>query len=628
MSSSTTGLSRTRSLRLPTTRGTNNAISAAQSHDEAGQNPSGLRNASPSRLPVKPLTRSAATTSSSTTAAGASRTRAPSTATGRYVPLSSSIKGPTSSTARTVEHHGSTTVSTTSKPLGRSTSIRQAASNTTSYPPSTTVTRAASTAVRPKSSGGQPPSSLSTRERQGSGHSRAKSTVTTLTSATTLRPLASSHVAPPPSLSSSRTNNPSPPASIASSSTTSTTTTRTRHARNTSTSTSNTASHLTSTNTAQPPRPRPAFTTLQQHYSPAKSLAPKPLTSTFLAPPSPSKQPSNILLTAETSRLQTELLQLSLLHRAASPVCAEWHASAREKLGARFKAVGAADRELRDRERKLGEGRALRGLIAWGSEGHNGKGRRRGNSFSSTGENTEDRPEAGVSLDEKVQILDQVLNGVWALSEPGGRFQHVVRAFEKWVEQVEVIRGAQMRDDVDALLARGDEAGESGNNGGHIEGSAGIFISDLDAWSWKRDHAGLVRMLDGWWRMIGVLGDVPDPDTDPEDDYDEGEGGATTGYGRMKARPDDPKDKGEEANGDDNKPRSGLARTLTGCRSLVRDMLAELRIMEQIETDAQIAEDEWIENMSARLRAEASSKTNRRRQPDKEDVPPWKLLVS
>ncbi|KAI1267340.1 hypothetical protein F5Y18DRAFT_379915 [Xylariaceae sp. FL1019] len=528
--SSSAGLSRTRSLRNPPIKSNGPAYNEPASPNR--MRGEATRNVSPSRLPTKPpAARPSGTATTTLTSSAAPRTRAPTTAASRHLSTLTSSRAPSTKTA-----HDAVLSSTTSstKPL-RAPSVRQA-------PPLTSSSRIASTG-RPKSSGGPPPTTAP-RERQ-SGHSRAKSTVTALTSATILRPVTS--------------KNPSPPASVIS--TTSTSTTAFRPSTRSQTQTSNTTRTQPPSTTTAPTLAarRPAFNTNQQHYSPAKSLAPKPLTSTFLAPPSPSKQPVNIFITAETSRLQTELLQLSLLHRDANAVTTTWHKSARTKLGSRFEDLVIADRDLRTLERDSAEASAVADLIRWG-QGEKG---------------------TDLGLDERVQILDQVLNGVWQLGEQGGRYQRMVSAFEVWAERVKEIRTAQRRNDVDALLDRGGGIAD--------DGDGGLFVSDLDA-PWKRDYAGLMRMLEGWRRLLSQLGDVPDDETD--------------------------RGSGLELK------KSGLRRMVEGCRALVQDMLKELEIMDKIERAAIYAEEDWIEMMSARLK-EAEQKKPRRR----EDVPPWKLLA-
>ncbi|KAK5632004.1 hypothetical protein RRF57_007718 [Xylaria bambusicola] len=544
--SSTTGLSRTRSLRNPAV----SSNDSTASKPAAGRNDA--RNTSPSRLPMRPPTTRSTASSTTTSSSTTTRTRAPISSASRQVSGGSSTKAPSRTTGPTT--------SSINKPVVRAQSARQPPSTTTTTASSSSIGRSVS-AARPRSSAGVPSANPS-RERH-LGHSRAKSTVTSLTAATTLRPL--SHA---PSRS-----NPSPAPSTASSASTSTqttTTTSTRTQTRSQTQHARTASQSSTTTSTLAAR-RPAFNTNQQHYSPAKSSAPKPLTSTFLAPPSPSKQPVNVALTAEISRLQTELLQLSLLHREAHAVSQSWHASARSKLGARFQELVAANEALRALERDEAEERGLQDLIRWGEAAPESqqKGNRRISEYK-------------LPLDEKIRLLDQVLNGAWALGEPGGRYQRTVRAFEDWTLRVSEIRAAQQGGDLDSLLAR---------SGGREE-DVGIFVSDLDASAWKRDHAGLVRVLEGWRRTLVQLGDIDTGESEREEGI--------------------------------NKPLSGLVRTLRGCKSLVNDMLAELEIMEQIESDALAAEEGWMEIMEERLNTEGEADLRLKRT---DELPPWKLLA-
>ncbi|KAI5926607.1 hypothetical protein F4810DRAFT_546627 [Camillea tinctor] len=541
--SSVSGLSRTRSLRRPTVRGN------IESNNESApiRNVTGTRTTSPSRLPVKPLTRSASAKVSTST-----------TSTARTAPTNRPVSGILSSRKVSNPSPSTTTTSTatsTTKPLGRALSTRQAPTSatttktTTPTSTSTALSRTTSTTTRPKSSGG-PPSVTSARERQ-TGHSRAKSTVTNLTSATTLRPVST--------LSSSTSTSASTTTTTTSSTPTATTTkpvTRSQtHSRTKSQPYSQSQlpaspkQNTTTASTSTQPQ-RPAFNTLQQHYSPAKNLAPKPLTSTFLAPPSPSKLPANVAISSETSRLQTELLQLSLLHRDATAVDAEWHASARQKLGARFARLATADADITQLERSGVEARNISALLRWGSADEPSSSSRK------------------MALDEKVQLLDQVLTGVWNLSEPEGRYQRTVSAFESWASRAAAILAAQRIGDVDALL----------------EGDDVVFVSELaSAQTWKRDRAGLARVLEGWRDTLHDLGDA-----------------------------------GEEPDAVDA-GHSGLARALRCARTLVHDMLAELETMARIEREALAAEEQWIESMNDELRANDTQK--------KDDVPLWKMLL-
>ncbi|KAK1765684.1 hypothetical protein QBC33DRAFT_454508 [Phialemonium atrogriseum] len=548
--SSSTSLGRTRSFRKP---GNNES-----KDNDADLTRDNLRTASPSRLPVKGL-------SSSRVAPGGANTTG-----------AGNGSNPTGISAKSRP---------TSGILGRSASVRQpqsnaaASSTTTSRPPITSRSRPI---ARPTSSSGSAPTTLSrpttssgvpssaTTRKAGAGHARTKSSVTALTGATILRPPSQTSAmgerARDPPGSSSAHQRQSSSNKISASSTAA----ARRHARAPSESVAATTfrqapSSSSSSVTSQPaptqqpqqqpqpqqqqqqqqhPRLRPAFTTLQQHYSPAKSLAPKALTATFLAPPSPSKLPANVAASAETARLQTELLQLHLVHRAAPAADAAWRDSARARLGERFRAAARGGAEVARLEAGAVERLNVRALRAWAGAGGGGGGAR---------------------LEERVQMLDAVLSSVWGLGEPGGRYARMARRFEKWVEGVAEVVAARRNGD--------------GGGGGSVlllppSGEGLVFVSDLDA-GWKAECAGLVRKLDEWARLLAELGDVPRGDDG--DDGDHGAGGPGPG-GRRTA--------------------SSLERILGACRSLVRDMLAELELMQQIERDAIEQENEWIRSMT------------------------------
>lgn len=227
---------------------------------------------------------------------------------------------------------------------------------------------------------------------------------------------------------------------------------------------------------AAEPQLRPAFTAFQQHYSPAKSLAPKPLTSAFLAPPSPSKLPANVAASAETNRLQTELLQLHLLHRDAGAVDAAWHASARVQLKARFRKLADWEAEVGALERRRAEHENVAALRRWTGRG----------STASMG-----------TLEEMVRTVDNVLGTLWRLGEPGGRYTRCVGRFEQWAQALE---GVIDRRRLGVRLGSDTALGGDGQ---------AMFVSELDA-AWKDDCAGLARRLDECRRMLRDFGSAPD----------------------------------------------------------------------------------------------------------------------
>ncbi|KAF9874085.1 hypothetical protein CkaCkLH20_08457 [Colletotrichum karsti] len=592
-------LARARSLRKPTQGSTTDLTSSSTSTSTTSSTAVPQRNVSPSRLPAprptRPTTR-AVSSGSLNDAAGAA-----AAAKKKPSPLSNLLSR-TSSTRQTARKDASSSSTTSngppSAPLARSTAsslsrtsstrdpaaglnrLRNPAASSTSNLANTSTSTSSS---RPTTSSGlaqkrTTPTGGSAPSEPVRGHTRARS-VATLNGSTTLRP---------PSQSSSTTSaapRPRPTSMYGAPTTSSTTAAAPSHlsskpsisSLSSRTRASSTASKTqpparpparqqttptspTRTKAPPPPKPvaatrqqqqasptspprnkpllKPAFTTLQQHYSPAKNLAPKPLTATYLAPPSPSKLPTNVALSAETSRLQTELLQLHLLHRELPVVTSQWHASARQKLSARHAELNKSSKELSALEADAAERINVFALHRWASSSPNGKNR-------------------GV-LEEKIQRLDALLTALWSLDSPGGKHNRLVRAFERWASSLSELEAARARAD--------DDADPSGLLDANLDVR---FGGGLDA-RWKDECAALVRRLEGWQTQLRDLA------------YHEEEA------------VEEEIDEGKEAQA------SSLKRMLDGCGSLVKDMLGELAVMEEIEAAAVERETEWIRKMNRR----------------------------
>lgn len=361
--------------------------------------------------------------------------------------------------------------------------------------------------IRPTSAGG-----ATSRVKAGT-HARAKSTAVPSTSRPPSRDQNTSRTVRPPSRDQNTLKTVRPPSRDQANRTSrppsreaATVGTRTGHGRAVSTEKTGT----------QTPRARAGFSTLQQHYSPVKTPGAKPATSLYTGPPSPSKLPANVAASAETSRLQTELLQLHIMYRDAAEVEAQWHASAKEKLGAKFEKLSVSSREVSGLENAGVEAENAKALRNWAS---------------------------GDQLESNIQALDTVMNGVWMLSEPGGKYAKLVRRFERWMERVWDIEEARnTKDGGQALLARGQDS---------------LFIEELGQ-LWRDECAAVTRKLEGWRKQLEEVGEYP-----------------------------------ADGNG-----KSSLERMLEGSRALVFDMLVELEAMEDIETAAVAREEAWIDEMN------------------------------
>jgi hypothetical protein len=200
---------------------------------------------------------------------------------------------------------------------------------------------------------------------------------------------------------------------------------------------------------------RPAFSTLQQHFTPRKTG--KAPTATFLNPASVSTSHS---LTPEIASLQSELLQLHLLHQSSAKTSKCWELSAKRSLHLKFEDVTSLYKIMLENERAGQEQKNLQSLLDWSAGG------------SSTG------------LVEHIQILSEPLHELPSLVESGGRLQRLVGEFEHWVSWVQEIRSARQG-------LTGDKDGS-----GTVEG-----LGD----SWKAENAALTRKLTLLSRDLGRL---------------------------------------------------------------------------------------------------------------------------
>jgi hypothetical protein len=144
----------------------------------------------------------------------------------------------------------------------------------------------------------------------------------------------------------------------------------------------------------------------------------------------------------------------------------------------------------------------------------------------------------GWGLEERVQVLDEVLSGVWNLGEAGGKHARIVRKFEKWVIRCEEI----LRDrEQDKMLDEEEEI---------------VFIEELPA-AWKDECLVLGRKLEGWRDALRDLGTLEQEST--------------------------------------------LKSVVDGAGALVNGMIMELEMMARIEADAVGLEQEWIKSVNGSL---------------------------
>ncbi|EOA81507.1 uncharacterized protein SETTUDRAFT_143068 [Exserohilum turcica Et28A] len=190
---------------------------------------------------------------------------------------------------------------------------------------------------------------------------------------------------------------------------------------------------------------RPAFSTLQQHFTPRKTG--KAPTSTFI---NPAPQPASHSIPPEIASLQSELLQLHLLHQTSAHVSRHWEQSAKRALHTKFNEVASLYQVMLENERAGQEQKNLQSLLEW-----------------STGDST-------AGLVEHVQILSEPLHELPSLVEPGGRLQRLVVDFEQWMQWVQEIRSVRS---------------------GHAGGNAALGTIEGLGDSWEAETAALMRKL-------------------------------------------------------------------------------------------------------------------------------------
>ncbi|KAI9763197.1 MAG: hypothetical protein M1840_000863 [Geoglossum simile] len=210
---------------------------------------------------------------------------------------------------------------------------------------------------------------------------------------------------------------------------------------------------------------KPAFSTLQQHFTPKKAL--KAPTSFYLATAA-GKQSNDELMSPETARLQTELLQLHLLHESSAEVLHSWQGSVEVKLQRRFEDVAQKYRRVAALERETQARLNLCALKEFARDGGAGQG-----------------------LGERIQSLGSVIPEIVSVTGAGGKYARLVKNFEWWIEWIEQIQETRGRD------------GSAFNGVGEME-----FVDGLGN-GWRDETATLSRKLGFWLQNLDGVGSSP-----------------------------------------------------------------------------------------------------------------------
>ncbi|KGY14796.1 hypothetical protein PABG_12290 [Paracoccidioides brasiliensis Pb03] len=337
----------------------------------------------------------------------------------------------------------------------------------------------------------------------------------------------------------------------------------------------NTTTATTST-TPSSKAAKPQFSTFQQHYSPKRGLKTKPpipiasASSTSVTETGPGTDPSshtNLQITA----LQTELLQLHLLHADSLHARLEWECSAKNKLRKQHQSVVSKYHTLLAQEQgaqryvnKLALDRLAEDIqVNRNNRGHNSH--------------------SHYDFAEQIQALSRVVQDVAVLTDVrGGRHVDCIRVFERWFEHVERVRrgrsgsgrgkGTQNGNAYQKLAVDGNANGNDGDDDvedAYSDNAATTcdFIDPLSS-KWKEEVAALSAKLVLCARELDCL--------------------------EVDVRGDG-QDKGKYP------PSSALIRTVRGHKLLLRSMIEELEIVSAIEVDVEVLERLWVSKAVDRL---------------------------
>ncbi|KAF7587191.1 hypothetical protein BBP40_007576 [Aspergillus hancockii] len=165
------------------------------------------------------------------------------------------------------------------------------------------------------------------------------------------------------------------------------------------------------------PRSRTQFSTNQQQFSPKKP-AKQPILASSTSVPADLDLSLTPAVSPGIAALQTELLQLSLLHLSSLREDAEWKANAERQLRTKYDVVAGKYRDVVKGEKEYQQQLNGQALHCWlkNSIEHNGR----------------------QGFAEQIQILSQVAQEVCYLSDVlRGRYTLAVQEFEAWLRKVE-----------------------------------------------------------------------------------------------------------------------------------------------------------------------------------------------
>ena len=225
--------------------------------------------------------------------------------------------------------------------------------------------------------------------------------------------------------------------------------------------------------------PRPAFSAMQQHFSPKQSIQPDPSTVSS-QPVGKDETPS-----ADIFNLQMELAQLHLLHRSVFSVQVQWKQSAKGSFEHRFNLLYERHIELKDVARQQ------QTLINQLSLGQWAQGR------------------SGAQIAEKAQLLSHNVSDICSLLSSEGKYSRILGIFESWFAEALRIRGQretcgrETRRDLDFIEGIGDGWKAEAMV---LERELTYSARDLESFGEVQDTSSLCRIMSMYRKlMVGLL---------------------------------------------------------------------------------------------------------------------------
>ena len=225
--------------------------------------------------------------------------------------------------------------------------------------------------------------------------------------------------------------------------------------------------------------PRPAFSAMQQHFSPKKSIQPD---ASDLSSQTASK---GEIPSTGVFQLQMELAQLHLLHRSSLSVQSEWEKSAKELFEHQFNALYERHTELKEVAQQQQWLVNQLSLFEWA------QGR------------------SGAQIGESVLLLSHKISDVCSLLDPDGKYTHILEVFESWFAQA--LRVREQRESGTQRIGRKLDFIEGIGDGWKaeamvLEREMTYSARDLKSFGEVRRASDLCRVLSMYRKlMIGLL---------------------------------------------------------------------------------------------------------------------------